>query len=775
MKEFASVQSEVVPAADVHQDAAEHPLQKRIDGSARQVAQRERLAQLQPKESRVDSSNGLPPALRGGIEALSGMDMSDVAVHRNSSKPAQLNALAYAQGNDIHLGPGQDRHLPHEAWHVVQQRQGRVRPTVQLKTGIDINDDTALEREADVMGARALSAARHGPLQAQAAEVPGRMQVIARKVIQAQFSVQVMLDEFDIDDPVTGGPEAARTTHKELRIASVHIADRPDGLFKPAEKSHTTAWAVYTDQLRNAVLGRPVSEAVTAIHNLYADAKNLPGVARAANLSGSPLATYQAAKAAMDKLLPIEISKLAEERRVDLVQRLAKAFLAYRNAIPLSQVDIGRATGHGEPAVLDELRPLNDFREGWEADPDNGDELRLKAGAAASARQAMWGLLDAGAIRALYALTLSPATAPGILDGPDDGGAAIRIADLIVQHLWTLENTYESAFRAIEMDGQPSIRAYLTSVGCRGLYQDLIYKKICGQYDAASEKASVENNDRLLTAGAGGQGMLSVQVTTSGAGLVSNLQIGGRAPTTLGSAQGSHATAWVVYIDAVRNVVIQKSLGEAVAGVLKLCEEAKSLPGMERVKLLDDKQSYWHTLASKELGSAIAEAKGSVSKIAAMPALQRLIRAYLAFRNVVPLSEIKGGLADGNAEAHYRAKMRYLESGFATWTGVGAAPARDIAIYQEAFWEMYDYKAVYKAALHLVEPEDAPGIHPEEDGMLMLGDSLRQHLISMHAAYPKAFGALKADHKDSINYVLNKMAIRDEYYATIFARTQGKG
>jgi hypothetical protein len=54
--------------------------------------------------------------------------MDHVQVHYNSAKPAQLNAHAYAQGSDIHLAPGQDRHLPHGAWHLVQQAQGRVHP-----------------------------------------------------------------------------------------------------------------------------------------------------------------------------------------------------------------------------------------------------------------------------------------------------------------------------------------------------------------------------------------------------------------------------------------------------------------------------------------------------------------------------------------------------------------------------------------------------------------------------------------------------------------------
>jgi len=101
------------------------------------------------------NNTGMPDSLKSGVENLSGMDMSDVKVHYNSSKPAQLSALAYAQGNDIHVGPGQEKHLPHEAWHVVQQRQGRVQPTMQMKESVPVNDDPGLEHEADVMGAKA--------------------------------------------------------------------------------------------------------------------------------------------------------------------------------------------------------------------------------------------------------------------------------------------------------------------------------------------------------------------------------------------------------------------------------------------------------------------------------------------------------------------------------------------------------------------------------------------------------------------------------------------
>ena len=111
--------------------------------------------QTQLQQAPRVNNTGLPDQLKGGIESLSGLSMDHVRVHYNSTQPAQLNALAYAQGSDIHLAPGQERHLPHEAWHVVQQAQGRVRPTMQMKDGVPVNDDPGLEREADVMGGRA--------------------------------------------------------------------------------------------------------------------------------------------------------------------------------------------------------------------------------------------------------------------------------------------------------------------------------------------------------------------------------------------------------------------------------------------------------------------------------------------------------------------------------------------------------------------------------------------------------------------------------------------
>lgn len=113
------------------------------------------LINIKPLQMEKENNTGMPDQLKTGIESLSGIDMSDVRVHYNSDKPAGVGALAYTQGRDIHVATGQERHLAHEAWHVVQQAQGRVQPTTQFKD-VAVNDDPGLEHEADVMGKRAL-------------------------------------------------------------------------------------------------------------------------------------------------------------------------------------------------------------------------------------------------------------------------------------------------------------------------------------------------------------------------------------------------------------------------------------------------------------------------------------------------------------------------------------------------------------------------------------------------------------------------------------------
>lgn len=113
------------------------------------------VSQLFANKSEPVNQTGMPTNLKKGIESLSGFSMDDVHVHYNSDKPQKMQALAYTEGTDIHIAPGQEKHLAHEAWHVAQQKSGMVSPTTSIG-GVPVNDNAVLEQEADVMGKKAM-------------------------------------------------------------------------------------------------------------------------------------------------------------------------------------------------------------------------------------------------------------------------------------------------------------------------------------------------------------------------------------------------------------------------------------------------------------------------------------------------------------------------------------------------------------------------------------------------------------------------------------------
>jgi Domain of unknown function (DUF4157) len=159
--------------------------------------------------------SGLPEKLKLGIEYLSGYSMDDVIVHYNSTKPAEIQAHAYAQGTNVYLGPGQENHLPHEAWHVVQQKQGRVKPMFRFGGRVDINNDIVLEIEAEVMGwmaqrtLRPTNSLAHAPILGQA-------------VIQKAIDTSTLRGMFKTDEHLFGGLERSIETYNSISTTDLN-------------------------------------------------------------------------------------------------------------------------------------------------------------------------------------------------------------------------------------------------------------------------------------------------------------------------------------------------------------------------------------------------------------------------------------------------------------------------------------------------------------------------------------------------------------------------
>ncbi len=118
---------------------------------------------VQPKSPAAGAINrtGLEDEVKANMEAGFHADLSDIRIHANSPEAPKVNALAFTRGWHIHFAPGQfdpgtregRQIIGHELAHVVQQQTGRVHPTGTI-AGMPVNDNPALEREADAAGAR---------------------------------------------------------------------------------------------------------------------------------------------------------------------------------------------------------------------------------------------------------------------------------------------------------------------------------------------------------------------------------------------------------------------------------------------------------------------------------------------------------------------------------------------------------------------------------------------------------------------------------------------
>lgn len=219
-------------------------------------------------ESQRFHPTGLPERLKVGIETLSGISMDNVRVHYNSPKPIQIQALAYTQGRQIHIAPGQEKHLPHEAWHIVQQQQGRVSPTLQAKQGtvdVSINNDASLEQEADVMGAKALQGTST-PLEQVDRTQPLHTQPIGASQVIQRSSLTETSAEGPFDSPFTILQRELPSVNLFLSSVGIHNTQDPSATQAQYKRPKQVDAVIYGP--RRPTGSRPPSSMPASVGNL---------------------------------------------------------------------------------------------------------------------------------------------------------------------------------------------------------------------------------------------------------------------------------------------------------------------------------------------------------------------------------------------------------------------------------------------------------------------------------------------------------------------------
>ena len=141
------------------------PIQGKFNDSQKSEDASSNERMLNKNSSPGSGPNSLPSGRNDILNSMGDAfqsNFSDVNIHENSSQAENLGAEAFTQGSDVHFAPGRFQPdtsegkelLGHELTHVLQQKEGRVTGNKNIQ-GFNVNDNAGLEKEADVMGARA--------------------------------------------------------------------------------------------------------------------------------------------------------------------------------------------------------------------------------------------------------------------------------------------------------------------------------------------------------------------------------------------------------------------------------------------------------------------------------------------------------------------------------------------------------------------------------------------------------------------------------------------
>ncbi len=659
------------------------------DGAGRGVPESHGSPVLQAKTAPpLPNRTGLPDQLKNGVEALSGYTMDDVNVHYNSTMPGQLQAHAYAQGTDIHIAPGQEKHLPHEAWHVVQQKQGRVTPTLQMKSGVRINDDIGLEEEADRMGEKAMQRAaveETGISPLSGAEgYTGDSTSFSEGV---QLKAKVLLSALSGD--ISGG-NGDRPGHVVQRfqaqiiakedkdgngvIADIKLTGRTPSPHSGTMGAHSTAWVVHTDGLRRQLQGLTLDGAIAKVGEMLDEAIASPQM-NLAPVDTNPFSEYSKVKPAMDRAQGMQKEGYKgkdESGKTVWLEDFIDAYLDLVNRLPLATVLGAKTTGDTEGDARTNLIRV-------EGGGKEKPEVIRKDLAALFATDTPGGYIR------------SQSVFPG-------KPSRTQVWDIALYgFLHGIRKAYPIAYEDAKLHDDGVLRDFLT-----GLHHD-VPGNILDLLDKLGDEGGLPDQPELqLLEGGTGQavgGDLAVQVRFSAKGTIEDVRMEGRTPSPFVGSMGAHSTAWIAHLDALRAALGGRDLTGAVQTVLLLSVQAQTSPLLSLVQFILPDQARLLASAQVELQyfQRIIQQKDA-SELILKTRLQQLISAYLQFTNALPLHTAEAASTTGNSEGTWRARLLEHEAGkltdFTKKDKKGKIIKHKTILKEDrletAFWNLYD-------------------------------------------------------------------------------------
>lgn len=288
-----------------------------------------------------------------------------------------------------------------------------------------------------------------GRVTASGAKTASRTRTATARLIGLQRSagnraVAGLLAPSRVDVPVVVQRVAAQLgmATDGVTIENLTVRGRPPSPHKGTMGDHTTAYIVQVTAVRRAVLGKTVPAAVAGIQALVAGAANLPGTARSANLQrggGVGHGDRLDDAAARMQTLSADLTAIGARhaRSLTTLQHLVTAYLAYRELIPLTTLNIREISAGLAGRGKGEAGPADDLKQHATLPPAKVAELITK-------------LLDTVGVALLA--TQPAETAAKVAPGAD---LTDRVKPILRQHTRAIDAAYPGAILKAWPGGEP--------------------------------------------------------------------------------------------------------------------------------------------------------------------------------------------------------------------------------------------------------------------------------------------------------------------------------
>jgi hypothetical protein len=356
----------------------------------------------------------------------------------------------------------------------VQQKQGRVKATLQMKdkvnvnVNVNVNDNIELEKEADVMGEKAKNIGNHGGLNHDLCSSPPLSQSQQPLNVQKRSSSSVI--QRNVTLTVNAGiiEQVVTTRAGESGIFGGDHGDAGD---------HTTAHVVFRNMIRNQLIDQPLAAAPVILRQLHHEIWNMPGTGHFAAVPDDLEQNFYDA----DDIALAALTAADANANILNVQAAAQAIMNFRNTVPLSAIEAG-GTGAGEGPQAGRLNgaehaprtnPAVNIEDFLNIRPFNGD-----GSVALQIETAICRQLDTGRISQELTGDVDEGSTPGL-----SGDYEVDREEIADQHLQTIALAY------------PTLWAIVLNPRAAALRQNLIDQMGFGDYTVQDYKYESDYDD----------------------------------------------------------------------------------------------------------------------------------------------------------------------------------------------------------------------------------------------------------------------------------------